>query len=149
MKMAKASPEDLKVMYDFFNMLEEMNSCYWEPETEEIDTAADDALSQIYKMWKAEMREADYDLTDSYHAPRFWRQAFLDYWLPQVECSWRRVVGGYEVMLDNCADPTLDHLDFNAKIKEAFALLDAKEAAEKEKGVKAEALAEIEDLLTT
>lgn len=38
-----------------------------------------------------------------------------------------RIVMGYETLFNNCADPQCDHLDFNAKIKAGFELLEAKE----------------------
>uniref|UniRef100_UPI004047FEB5 hypothetical protein n=1 Tax=Rheinheimera sp. TaxID=1869214 RepID=UPI004047FEB5 len=38
-----------------------------------------------------------------------------------------RIVMGYETLFNNCADPECDHLDFNAKIKAGFELLEAKE----------------------
>lgn len=32
--------------------------------------------------------------------------------------GWRRVVSGYEVLFENCCDPTLDYLDFKPELKE-------------------------------
>lgn len=32
--------------------------------------------------------------------------------------GWRRVVEGYEVLFENCCDPTLDYLDFKPELKE-------------------------------
>mgnify|MGYP001024004166 FL=1 len=41
-----------------------------------------------------------------------------------------RVIGGYKVLVDNCADPNLDYLDFNPRIKAGLMAERAKELAE-------------------
>ena len=48
-------------------------------------------------------------------------------WLNELEAqgtkmpAWRRVVYGYGVLLENCADPALDYLEFKPEILAALA----------------------------
>lgn len=43
----------------------------------------------------------------------------LGAWVRKAPCL-TRVVFGYQVLVDNCADPNLDHLDFKPEIKAAM-----------------------------
>jgi len=43
----------------------------------------------------------------------------LGAWVRHAPCLFR-VVFGYQVLVDNCADPNLDHLEFKPEIKAAL-----------------------------
>jgi hypothetical protein len=50
----------------------------------------------------------------------------LGAWVRTNAPCMRRVVFGYQVLVDNCADPNQDVLDFKPEIKAAFAAMESK-----------------------
>ena len=44
----------------------------------------------------------------------------LGAWVRNTAPPMRRVIFGYQVLVDNCADPALDYLEFNPRIKAAL-----------------------------
>ena len=53
----------------------------------------------------------------------------LGAWVRKSTPPMRRVVFGYQVLVDNCADPDLDYLEFNPRIKAALEAAPATVAA--------------------
>jgi hypothetical protein len=68
--------------------------------------------------WESVMRFAQ-ELEDEIKYPERTDEE-LGAWVRKSPCLFR-VVFGYQVLVDNCADPNLDHLDFKPEIKAALA----------------------------
>lgn len=97
MKQAKATKKDIRCLTDFFLMLDEVvkYGTYTPPndEEEEISEQVDDArLCEL-------IREA-------------WGTRG-----PGVDTSWRRVVMGMDVLIDQCCDPDLDYLEWRPDVR--------------------------------
>jgi hypothetical protein len=92
MKMAKASEADIESLTDFFNMLEEAieygTVTDSKGNSEEVD---DEKIAEIIRnAWNGHGR---------------------------VGCSWRRVIIGCAVLIDNCCDPELSYLDWRPDVR--------------------------------
>ena len=72
--------------------------------------------------WEACMRFAN-ELEQEIKYPEKTDQE-LAAWVRQAPCLFR-VVFGYQVLVDNCADPALDYLDFKPEIKAALQAADS------------------------
>lgn len=97
MKMAKASADDLRRVREFFEMLEE--AC-------EHGTYTADEEAEPQKMSFRMLEDLMQNL---------WNEGG-----PGVGTSWRRVVHGCQMLIDNCCDPDADTLEFRPDI--AFAM---------------------------
>lgn len=99
-KMAKADKDDLRRVREFFEMIEEVceYGTYTKPndEIEDESVSVDAAILEdlIAKMW-------------GHHGPG-------------VASSWRRVVFGCEILIDNCCDPAADTLEWRPDIREMW-----------------------------
>ncbi len=67
--------------------------------------------------WEAVMRFAN-ELEEEIKYPKMTDEE-LGAWVREAPCLFR-VVFGYQVLVDNCADPNLDHLEFKPEIKAAL-----------------------------
>lgn len=103
MNQAKPSQKDMAAMYDFFNQWEALKKCWWEPEE-------DDWREEwgAISTWKDENSTTKEEVMIE----------FFDHWIDKIGHRWRRVVFGMEMLMDNCCDPELDHLDWRPDIKE-------------------------------
>lgn len=91
MKQAKASKRDIRCLIDFFLMLEQGI----EQGTYTVEG-------------EAEPRQISYmDLYDLSYAA----------WESGVGVSWRRVVMGADILIDQCCDPNLDHLEWRPDVR--------------------------------
>jgi hypothetical protein len=97
LKMAKASPEDLRIVRDFFQMLEEVieYGTFTAGEDAESERVDDERLSEM-------IRDRGNDRG------------------PGVGSAWRRVVYGADILIKNCCDPELDHLEWRKDVRELF-----------------------------
>jgi len=97
MKMAKADKEDIDGVTDFFLMLEEVieygTFTRPNPDEEEISEDVDD--KRIVELIRAAWGERG----------------------PGVGPSWRRVVMGCAVLIDNCCDPDADTLEWRPDVR--------------------------------
>lgn len=108
LKMAMASKEDVKGMYLLYNVIENIVK-YDASSPEDFEHFTADEKKQITSIF--ENGEINYEETVTLAYKLMW--------------GFHRVVMGFEVMRDNCADPDLDHLDFNLYIKESWRILNA------------------------
>ncbi len=93
-KMAKASPDDLKRVREFFQVIEEVIEwgTFFNQYTEHSMEVSDEELvEKIREMWNERG--------------------------PGVGSSWRRVVTGCEVLINNCCDPDSDVLEWKPELK--------------------------------
>lgn len=115
MRMAKATPEDLKSIRDFFHYYEyilehgEINEetiiADWEEDEEERDHLMHFVIKKEDKWARGSTGDFDY-------------VAFFEYWLRRLNTKWRRVVWGCEMLVDNCCDPQESHLAFSPYLEE-------------------------------
>jgi hypothetical protein len=99
MKMAKASEDDIQKVIKFFQFIEEFME--YGTHTTEND----------------EFKEESIDLADEvfvHMLRKLWGRRFGP---PGVDCSWSRVVFGCEILIKNCCDPDLDHLDWRSDLR--------------------------------
>lgn len=103
MKMAKATPDDIQRVIDFFRFIEEfMDYGAYTPESEEVE-------------------EDSVDLTDEQfveHLRKLWGRRFGPV---KVDAAWSRVVFGFQVLLDNVCDPEADTLEWKPEIAKKLA----------------------------
>lgn len=118
LRMAMASKEDVSRMYLMYNVIENIVK-YGATTLEEFDHFENDEKKQIAGIF--EDGEVNYEE--------------LATCLYNLIFGFHRVVMGFEVLRDNCADPDLDYLDFNTDIKEERRILNTL-AEHLEKGLK-------------
>lgn len=96
-KVAKADKEDIVRIMDFFLMLEEVieYGTYTRPNPEEEETSEDVDEERIVELIRAAWGERG----------------------PGVGPSWRRVVMGCAVLIDNCCDPDADTLEWRPDVR--------------------------------
>jgi len=100
MRMAKASKEDIEKCIQFFNFIEEfMEHGTFTPfneefEEESIELDDNQFVERLRKMWGGPFRR------------------------PGVDCSWRRVVNGCDILIDNVCDPNASTLEWKPEIAE-------------------------------
>lgn len=104
MKMAKASRDDIERLTTFFLMLEE-------------------ALE--YGTYTPPNQETEFERIDDERILELIREAWGQYG-PGVGPSWRRVVMGCGILIDNCCDPEADTLEWR---KDVAAFLETQEQA--------------------
>lgn len=111
MTMAKATPADFDTIIQFFNWLES-----W----------AEDGTETIVR----DGEEVDVEITDEVFALRM--RAHMSRWTrrPNVLACWSRVVFGAQMLIDNCCDPNLDHLEWRPDV---LAFLEQQKAEAKAK----------------
>ena len=100
--MAKATKEDVNRLYTLYNVLENFQK-YGATSIEDFDHFEEEEKRWIDKIFVDGEVDAD-QLINYLHGLTF---------------GFHRVVMGFQVLLDNCADPKLDYLDFNKSIKES------------------------------
>ena len=88
MHMAKASEADLSTLRDFFNMLEEVIEYGTHEDVELRDP--DSCWELVEEKWNSR---------------------------PGVGCSWRRVVEGCDMLIQNVCDPDVTHLALNPRLE--------------------------------
>lgn len=71
---------------------------------------------QAMRKWFQDLQEilGDSDKSDSEVGE------WLDTTYPRVESEWERILLGYEIMVDNACDLTMNYLDFKPEIKAAM-----------------------------
>ncbi len=109
LKMASATKDDIKRLYLLYNVLENLGK-YNATSMADFDHFEEDEKGPIKRIFN-ENDEIDSEELISY--------------LYGLTCGFHRVVMGFEVLFDNCADPSLDHLDWKPEIKNQFDLLSA------------------------
>lgn len=108
LKMAKATKSDIKNLILLYNVLENIVK-YGAESKDEFNHFDEKEKKHLNRIFGKE-GEIDYEeLTNYLHSLTF---------------GLHRVVMGYEVLFNNCADPKLDHLDFNSRIENAFLVFD-------------------------
>jgi len=97
--MAKASADDIDCLINFFRFVDEfMEYGTHTPENDELE-------------------EESIELTDTAFVERLrklWGGRFKP---PGVFGSWSRVVQGCEILIRECCDPNLDHLEWRPDVK--------------------------------
>lgn len=93
MRMAKADKDDLRAMYDLRDILEE----FFDYGTHTVRPGEDDEESRVL---------SDEDFVELLRGA--WRTAG-----PAAF----RVIGGCDVLIDNCCDPAKDYLDWKPELK--------------------------------
>jgi len=106
--MASADKEDIKRMYLLYNILENLGK-YNATSIEDFEHFEEEEKKIISRIFNSD-GEID-------------RDELIEY-LYGLTFGFHRVVMGYEVLFDNCADPSLSHLDFNENIKSHFGLVE-------------------------
>lgn len=95
MKIAKASKEDIDRCVKFFQFVEEfMEHGTHTPEGSEdtIDLEDEQFIERLRKLWGGRFEP------------------------PGVDCSWRRVVFGCDILIDNVCDPDADTLEWKPEL---------------------------------
>lgn len=93
MKMAKATKEDIEKLVRFFYFIDEFmeygthTPCNDDEEEDSIDLDDEAFVEHLRKLWGQK------------------------YGPGEVGCSWRRVVHGCDILIDNCCDPAADTLE--------------------------------------
>ena len=102
-RMAAATKEDIKNLYLLKNILENLDkhnaTCM-----EDFDHFEEDEKRYIVRIFN---QDGEIDTEE------------LICYLHRLTFGFHRVVMGYEVLFENCADPNLSYLDFNKSIKES------------------------------
>ncbi len=108
MKMAVASKEDLNKLRLFYQVIEayHRDSCVTK---DQFDHFSDEELDQLKTIWKSN-GEID------------WEQFIALGW-NYLLTGFFRVHFGYEVLYDNCCDPSFDHLEFKPWISKSIEVL--------------------------
>lgn len=106
MKMAMADKEDVKRLYLLYNVIENIVK-YDATGPDDFDHFEEDEKKMIVSIF--ENKEVNYEEVVTLAYELMW--------------GFHRVVMGFEVLRDNCADPELDHLDFNRYIKDGWKML--------------------------
>ena len=101
-RMATATKEDIKKLFTLYNVLENLQK-YNARSLEDFEPLEEEEKRWISKIFVDGEIEVD-ELINYLHG--------LTY-------GFHRVVMGFQVLFDNCADKNLDYLDFNKSIKEA------------------------------
>ncbi len=101
-RMATATKEDIKKLYTLKNVIENFKK-YDAKSIEDFDHFEEEEKRWISKLFVD--GEIDAEELINYIDGLLW--------------GFHRVVMGYEVLFDNCADKTLSYLDFNQEIKES------------------------------
>jgi hypothetical protein len=98
MKMARASNDDIKKLEDFLEWLE--NYCEYGTNLNELDENDD----------PVEIDDEDAMAIIQTEFSRWTRRA-------TVMASWRRIIWGFRVLLDNCTDPDAACLEWKPELK--------------------------------
>lgn len=99
MKMAKASKDDIQKMILFFQDIQEfMDYGTNTPENPDFEEESVDLTDEMFV-----------ELIRKHWGGRFRPNG--------VDAAWTRVVHGCDVLIDNCCDPDLDHLEFREDIR--------------------------------
>lgn len=106
--MATATKDDIKRLYLLYNVLEALGK-YDAASMEEFDHFEEDEKKKIKRIFDS---SGDIDLDE------------LIKFLHGLTFGFHRVVMGFEVLFENCADPNLGHLDFKPSIKSHFELVE-------------------------
>ena len=96
-KMAKASPDDLRIVWEFFEMIEEVieyGTFTKDDSSEEMVVDSEKFVSMIRERWGKNS--------------------------PGVATAWCRVVWGCEILISNCCDPGADTLEWRPDIVKAM-----------------------------
>lgn len=109
LRMATATKDDIKRLYLLYNVLENLGK-YNATSMDDFDHFEEDEKRQIKRIFN-EDDEIDSEELISYLHGLTW--------------GFHRVVMGFEVLFDNCCDPSLDHLDWKPKIKKQLDLIEA------------------------
>lgn len=106
MKLAKTNVEEIDNLLSILNELEYFNTYHSNQDLSKIDWDEYEILNKF--------DHSDYQL--------FFNSVI------QYICKihFKRILWNCETMLENCADPNLDYLDFNENIKEGLKLLEDK-----------------------
>lgn len=102
-RMAVAKKDDIKKLYTLYNVLENLGK-YHARSLEDFDHFDEEEKRWISRFFV----DGEIDLEE------------LINYLHPLTFGFHRVVMGYEVLFDNCADPELSYLDFNKSIKESI-----------------------------
>ncbi|MBL8815993.1 MAG: hypothetical protein JNL58_08170 [Planctomyces sp.] len=103
MKMAKASKDDIEKTIKFFQFIEEFMEYgthtpeNHDAEEESIDLTDEDFVERLRAFWGGRFQPAG------------------------VDASWRRVVFGCDVLIDNVCDPNADTLEWKPEYAEKLA----------------------------
>lgn len=111
MKMARATKDDIQRCIKFFHFIEE----YLEFGTHTPENAVEEEIS-------LDLTEEDFVAKLREH----WGGPFTH--RPGVDCCWRRVVHGCDILIDNICDPDADALDWKPELKAALAEPDGLDA---------------------
>lgn len=109
LRMATATKDDIKRLYLLYNVLENLGK-YNATSMDDFDHFEEDEKRQIKRIFN-EDDEIDSEELISYLHGLTW--------------GFHRVVMGFEVLFDNCCDPTIDHLDWKPEIKKQLDLIEA------------------------
>jgi hypothetical protein len=108
-KMASASKDDIKRLYLLNNVLENLGK-YNATCMADFDHFEEDEKEHLKRIFDTD-GEIDCDELISYLYGLTW--------------GFHRVVMGFQVLFDNCCDPTLDHLDWKPELKKQLDLIEA------------------------
>lgn len=101
-QMASADPEDIKRLYLLYNVLENLGK-YHATSLDDFEHFEDDEKKYLRRIFD---QDGDLEL-----------DGLIEY-LYGLTHGFHRVVMGFEVLFENCADPTLSYLDYNKDIKD-------------------------------
>jgi hypothetical protein len=110
LKLAKATEKEISQVRDLLNELSALNKYYTYDEVIEVLKENEEEFPVLSKLDTTDNSEFLTDLCRHVANIRF-------------EC----VMFNLSTLMDNCADPNLDHLDFNPDIKRGLQLLDLEE----------------------
>jgi len=105
MRVAKTNHDEIGSLFSFLSELSSFHKYYRNTDLQDIDWDEFGILSKFDR--------------SSY-------ESFFNALLQYVhEIHFERILTNCAVLLDNCADPNLDYLDFNENIKKALELLES------------------------
>jgi hypothetical protein len=123
-RMAAATKEDVKKLYTLYNVIENFKK---------YDARSMDEFEHFEAEEKRWLEKIFVD--DSFDDDQVVDANELINYISGLLHGFHRVVMGYEVLFDNCANKDLDYLDFNDDIKESTELWNEVEKQLKEKGI--------------
>lgn len=110
LRMAKASEKDIKTLRTWLQFNDELSK---------INPSNEYEWNSLKNDWEGEddFMQIINSISDE---DGFNMEYYFDYYNHKISYIHMRIILGYEILLDNCCNPELDYLDFNAEIKEAL-----------------------------
>jgi hypothetical protein len=123
-RMAKAKQKDIDKLRTWLQLNDQLAK---------IDPINEREWIQLKKDWEDEEDFSEIIKEISDESEWFSIENYFRYYNAHIAHIHGRIIFGFTTLLDNCADPDLDYLDFNKDIKAGFELLEIKQKSEEKK----------------